>query len=74
VLHHAESPAAMLREMARVTKPGGWVAVTDEVQHHYEWMRTEHADLWLGFREDQVAGFFGAAHLKRHGYAPLGMQ
>jgi ArsR family transcriptional regulator len=74
VLHHAENPAAMLQEMARVTKPGGWVAVTDEVEHPYEWMRTEHADVWLGFREDQVAGFFGAARLERHGYAPLGMQ
>jgi ubiquinone/menaquinone biosynthesis C-methylase UbiE len=31
VLHHAENPAAMLQEMAWVTKPGGWVAVTDQV-------------------------------------------
>jgi ubiquinone/menaquinone biosynthesis C-methylase UbiE len=74
VLHHAEAPAAMLREMARVTRPGGWVAITDEVEHPHEWMRTEHADLWLGFREDQVAGFFASARLERHGYAPLGMQ
>ena len=74
VLHHAEEPAGMLQEMVRVTKPGGWVAVTDEVEHPYEWMRTEHADVWLGFREDQVAGFFGAARLRHHGYAPLGMQ
>ena len=74
VLHHAEDPAAVLREMVRVTKSGGWVAVTDEVQHSYQWMRTEQADVWLGFREDQVAGFFGAARLRHHGYAPLGMQ
>lgn len=74
VLHHAENPAAMLKEMARVTKPGSWVAVTDEVEHAYQWMRTEHADVWLGFSEDQVAGFFGAARLQHHGYAPLGMQ
>jgi ubiquinone/menaquinone biosynthesis C-methylase UbiE len=74
VLHHAENPGAMLREMARVTKPGGWVAVTDEVEHPYQWMRTEHADVWLGFSEDQVAGFFGSARLQHHGYAPLGMQ
>jgi ubiquinone/menaquinone biosynthesis C-methylase UbiE len=74
VLHHAESPAAMLREMARVTRPGGWVAITDEVEHPYEWMRTEQADLWLGFREDQVAGFFASARLEHYGYAPLGMQ
>jgi ArsR family transcriptional regulator len=74
VLHHAEHPAAMLAEMTRVTRPGGWVAVTDEVEHPYEWMHTEHADVWLGFRKDQVAGFFGAARLQHHGYVPLGMQ
>jgi ubiquinone/menaquinone biosynthesis C-methylase UbiE len=74
VLHHAERPAAVLREMARVTKPGGWVAATDAVEHPYEWMRAEHADVWLGFREDQVAGFFGEARLGHYGYAPLGMQ
>jgi ubiquinone/menaquinone biosynthesis C-methylase UbiE len=74
VLHHAESREAVLGEMARVTKSGGWVAVTDAVEHTYEWMRTEHSDVWLGFREDQVAGFFAAARLARYGYAPLGMQ
>jgi ArsR family transcriptional regulator len=72
VLHHAESPEVVLREMTRVTKPGHWVAVTDAVEHTYEWMRTEHADVWLGFREDQVAGFFAAARLAHYGYARWG--
>ncbi len=36
VLHQAEEPAATLAEMARVTRPGGWVAVTTEVDHPYE--------------------------------------
>jgi ArsR family transcriptional regulator len=74
VLHHAEDPAGMVREMARVTKPGGWVALTDAVEHPYEWMRAEHADIWLGFSAEQIAGFFGAARLQHHGYASLGMQ
>ncbi len=74
VLHHAPDPLAMLVEMARVTRPGGWVAITDEVEHSYEWMRTEQADLWLGFTEDEVAGFFADARLVEYGYASLGMQ
>jgi hypothetical protein len=49
-------------------------AITDEIEHPYEWMRTEHADLWLGFSSDQVEGFFGDARLQHYGYAPLGTQ
>jgi len=74
VLHHAPEPVAMLTEMARVTGPGGWVAVTDEVEHSYEWMRTEQADIWLGFTEQKIAEFFADARLVEYGYAPLGMQ
>jgi ArsR family transcriptional regulator len=74
VLHHAEQPAAMVAEMARVTRPGGWVVITDEVEHPYAWMREEHADVWLGFTADQVEGFFGHARLSHYGYAALGSQ
>lgn len=74
VLHHAEDPAAMLAEMARVVRPGGPVVITDEVEHTYEWMRREHADVWLGFSESQVEGFFGEAGLAGYGYESLGMQ
>jgi ubiquinone/menaquinone biosynthesis C-methylase UbiE len=74
VLHHAPDPAAMLTEMARVVRPGGMVAIADEIEHSYEWMREEQADIWLGFRQSQVAGFFQQARLRDHGYASLGTQ
>ena len=74
VLHHAHDPAAMLAEMARVVKPGGTVAITDEVEHPYEWMRHEHADVWLGFSESQVKNLFAEAGLEAYGYESLGMQ
>jgi ArsR family transcriptional regulator len=74
VLHHADDPAGMLAEMTRVVPTGGWVAITDAVEHPYEWMRAEQADIWLGFTPEQVEGFFGSARLARYGYATLGSQ
>jgi len=74
VLHHATDPTTMLTEMARVVRPGGIVAVTDEVEHGYEWMRTEQADLWLGFAAADVETFFARSRLVEYGYASLGMQ
>lgn len=74
VLHHAVDPTAMLEEMARIVRPGGTVGVTDEVEHPYEWMREEHADIWLGFTPEQVELFFGEAALADYGYESLGMQ
>jgi ubiquinone/menaquinone biosynthesis C-methylase UbiE len=64
----------MLTEMARVTRPGGSVAITDEVEHSHEWMRTEQADNWLGFTDQQIAEFFAEARLVEYGYASVGMQ
>ncbi len=74
VLHHAEDPSAMLIEMARVVRPGGTVAICDEVQHPYEWMRAEHADVWLGFTTGQVQAFFASAGLEQLSIESLGMQ
>ena len=74
VLHHAEDPATMLAEMTRVVRPGGVVAIVDEVEHPYGWMREEHADVWLGFEKEQVEGFFREAGMTGHGYEALGMQ
>jgi len=74
VLHHAEDPEAMMREMARVVRPGGTVAITDEVAHPYAWMREEHADVWLGFERGQVGRYFAAIGLEDYRYELLGMQ
>ena len=72
VLHHAPDPAAMLAEMARVVRPGGTVAITDCMSHDHEWMRTEQADVWLGFDREQLAGWFACAGLIEFDHAPLG--
>lgn len=74
VLHHAENPAAMLAEMARIVRPGGTVAICDEYEHPYEWMRHEQADVWLGFTPDQVQRFFAAAAIDQPSLEALGKQ
>ena len=74
VLHHAEDPGVMLQDMVRVVKPGGTVAIVDEVDHPYGWMREEHADVWLGFEAKKVEGFFREVGLTSYGYESLGMQ
>jgi ubiquinone/menaquinone biosynthesis C-methylase UbiE len=72
VLHHAPDPAAMVAEMARVVRPGGTVAITDCVSHEHEWMRTEQADVWLGFDREQLAEWFAGAGLVDFDHAALG--
>lgn len=50
------------------------MAITDEVEHGYEWMRTDQANIWLGFSEAAVAELFAGARLVQHGSASLEMQ
>src|SRR5437879_13389258 len=55
VLHHCPHPEIAISEMSRVLKLGGRIAISDLQEHSYEWLRKEHADLWLGFRMEDVA-------------------
>jgi ubiquinone/menaquinone biosynthesis C-methylase UbiE len=55
VLHHCPHPKIAISEMSRVLKTGGRIAISDLQEHSYEWLRKEHADLWLGFKLEDVA-------------------
>jgi len=74
VLHHAPDPQQMMREMARVTRPGGRVVITDMEQHAHEWFRVEMADVWLGFSEAQVREWLAGAGLGAVEFGWVGTQ
>jgi len=54
ILHHCLNPDVTLKDMARVLAPRGRLALSDLQQHNYEFLRTEHADRWLGFNIPRV--------------------
>jgi arsenite methyltransferase len=62
-LHHCPDPFAAICEMARILRPGGRLVITDMDAHTYEWLRTEMADVWLGFERAQIRTWFEQAGL-----------
>lgn len=63
VLHYAHSPAAAIGEAARVLAPGGALLIVDFAAHGREDLRATDAHIRLGFEDDVMAGWFGAAGL-----------
>jgi ubiquinone/menaquinone biosynthesis C-methylase UbiE/DNA-binding transcriptional ArsR family regulator len=61
VLHYAQVPEEVLAEAARVTRPGGQVAVIDFAAHDREELRERHAHARLGFSDEQMLALFASA-------------
>ncbi len=63
VLHYVASPVEVIREMARIVRPGGAIVIVDFVEHDHEWMRQELGVVWMGFGLDDIRAFFAEAGL-----------
>jgi ArsR family transcriptional regulator len=63
VLHHAPKPAETMRALAKLCAAGGAVVVLDYARHEDEALRTQQADLWLGFEAHELREFFREAGL-----------
>ncbi|MCB2047315.1 MAG: metalloregulator ArsR/SmtB family transcription factor [Novosphingobium sp.] len=61
VLHYAQEPAAVLAEAARVTAPGGTIALVDFAAHDREELRERHAHARLGFSDEQMLALLSEA-------------
>lgn len=65
VLHYAQAPEAVLAGAARVTAPGGRIAIVDFAAHDREDLRQSHAHARLGFSDAQIE-----AMLRDAGFSP----
>jgi SAM-dependent methyltransferase len=65
VLHYAQEPGAVLAQAARVTAPGGRIAIIDFAAHDREGLRSAHAHARLGFTDEQMMALLTDA-----GYRP----
>ena len=61
VLHYAQEPEAVLAEAARVTRPGGRIAIADFAAHDREELRSAHAHARLGFTDEQMIALLSDA-------------
>lgn len=72
VLHHAEQPVDVLREVGRVLAGGGLLVLADLTRHEHDWARDRLADQWLGFKRQELDGWLNEAGMQICTYQEFG--
>jgi ArsR family transcriptional regulator len=60
VLHHVPSPEAVLREAARVMRPGGRILVVDMLPHDRDDIARPMGHVWMGFAPETIEAWLMA--------------
>jgi 2-polyprenyl-3-methyl-5-hydroxy-6-metoxy-1,4-benzoquinol methylase len=64
-LHHVEAPDKVLREAARVLKPGGHCVLIELLPHKEKWVLDRLGHRWQGLEPEAVRGWLKAAGFTR---------
>ncbi|MFO0610692.1 MAG: metalloregulator ArsR/SmtB family transcription factor [Polyangiales bacterium] len=63
VLHHAPRPGDAVKAVASMVRPGGALVVIEYERHEDEALRSQQADLWLGFEASELRRYAREAGL-----------
>jgi len=72
VLHHAEQPGEVLKEVRRVLGDDGLLVIADLTRHEHDWVRDRLADQWLGFSYAELENWLEEAGLSILSYQEYG--
>ncbi len=72
VLHHAEQPIEVLREIGRVLEIQGVLVLADLTRHQHDWTRERLADQWLGFKRSELENWLAETGMLLTDYREFG--